>query len=770
MLLSSRPRKPRAIWGEWARRALCGALFVLSVSACSKSKESEPSAETVSASAKKNAPPADSLLQTEQKLFDLSSACELYHRGLVLDFSDEQTRAYEGFRLQKSEELSFSERSGVRLRKLDRLATSFDFWWTDESSSLEVTGLVQALGSDRLGISIDDRRVGTLRLKPGALQPIELRLREWNLSPGRHRLTIHLSRTAKVPPSAEIAWLRLGTQPRRHEADRPPARQDVFTEVTIGQERKRSIVLREGGSLRCPLWIAEPRRKLVGSVGIWGQGTGEVEILARQESGARRLLTTISFDQDDPEEFRPFEVELDNEEPGFFELEFSAPRLSSGVRAAFGEPTVVETRRVGERAAPAQRAFLFVLSGLSREDAPPRTLAQGLPAVHRLTQDAVYVPGYRTTSTSGSATLATLLSGLPPWKHGVGDTRTRFPENAVLLAERIQEAGIRTGMFTGVPTSSAAFGLDRGFEIFEEISPIQDLPAIEPLRRARAWVEALLDKEERVFTVVHLRGGHPPFDIPREEARDLPPAEYGGDLEPRRTSFQLGQLRQRKRAGQRILPEEDWVRLQAMRKRALLDQNAALHSFLQMLRERGVSQDSLIIVMGDVSSGSPPNIPYDERAPLTEDFLTVPLWIQFPERYGASRSFSGTFAPEDVFATILTALSKEEAPTGIDLGEPLAESAARRRTHIAYRAGRYATRLGPHLLLGEEGQVPRLCRVDWDPQCTLDRKERDALYVRALWFRTFAELSPALLPVGEPESLPESVQAALTVWSGEPSP
>ena len=75
--------------------------------------------------------------------------------------------------------------------------------------------------------------------------------------------------------------------------------------------------------------------------------------------------------------------------------------------------------------------------------------------------------------------------------------------------------------------------------------------------------------ESPLLVFVHLRGGHAPFDISKDVARELPPAEYGGDLSPRRAAIQVAEVRTRSHPARRRIPEEDWVRLGAMRKAAL---------------------------------------------------------------------------------------------------------------------------------------------------------------------------------------------------------
>jgi hypothetical protein len=327
-------------------------------------------------------------------------------------------------------------------------------------------------------------------------------------------------------------------------------------------------------------------------------------------------------------------------------------------------------------------------------------------------------------------------------------------------------------MFSGVPTTSGAFGFDSGWDEFEAISPVKDEPASAPLERATAWLETELGEEraERRFVMVHLRGAHPPWDLTKEEAARLPPEEYGGLLDPRRGGIILGRLRGRRAAHQRRIAEEDWIRLAALENEALAKQDAALRKLLTLLKKKNEWDSTLIVLAGDVARGEGPEPPYHPAAPLAEDKLLVPLIVKFPSGSLAGKQSDTRVTSVDVAVTVLRALRLEPPPqmAGRDLFqsasgvEPLAG-----RAYIATLGDRYATRFGRFRLAGQLGQVPELCAMDVDPACVEDLLEKKPLAAQAGWLWTYRALSTASDKKAgqrEPASIDPATGAALTVW------
>ncbi|MEO8501683.1 MAG: sulfatase-like hydrolase/transferase, partial [Vicinamibacteria bacterium] len=118
---------------------------------------------------------------------------------------------------------------------------------------------------------------------------------------------------------------------------------------------------------------------------------------------------------------------------------------------------------------------------------------------------------------------ANILSGQLPLIHGVHDnTGFRFPADLPTIATRLKALGFHTGAFVSAFVLDSRFGLDRGFDVYddrttgiESQSPfrVPDRLGPETVAAAKAWIDAQGDSQ--YFAWVHLYDPHYPY-IPAE--------------------------------------------------------------------------------------------------------------------------------------------------------------------------------------------------------------------------------------------------------------
>jgi hypothetical protein len=418
---------------------------------------------------------------------------------------------------------------------------------------------------------------------------------------------------------------------------------------------------------------------------------------------------------------------------------------------------------------------LVVASGVHRELLPPFEGTRRLRHINALAEASARFPGYRVPTTVVGGVMATLLSGLPPRAHALESPKARLPRQVLTLGDRIREASGESAFFTGVPHTRAAFGFDRDWNQFEEFSPVNDVAASAPLERAKVWLERTIarDREVSRLLVVHVRGGHPPWDLSRDEVAELEPREYMGLLEPRRGGIILNTIRNHQRPAQRRLQPPDWVRLKALQLGALQKQDAALGALIELLEREQLWNDTLFAFAGDVAMGDQPEAPFGAARPLTEDRLLVPLWIKFPGgRFGGSE-VPAPVASTDVAATLARALGIRLPAelAGIDLFR-LADGAgpALARPLIATLGREYSLRFGPWLLRGQSPKTPTLCELAIDPACVHDVFDRSPLAAESSWRTAFEvhrrerSLESAGGVAPEAALLDRDTAAALQVW------
>lgn len=327
-------------------------------------------------------------------------------------------------------------------------------------------------------------------------------------------------------------------------------------------------------------------------------------------------------------------------------------------------------------------------------------------------------------------------------------------------------------MFTGVPTTFRAFGFDTGWDTYEMVSPVVDEPATGPLQRASAWLDVELEEAPDTLrlAVVHVRGAHPPWDIPKSTASELKPHDYDGLIDPRRGAITIGEIRARHRGAPRYLRQADWVRVRELEQRALQRQDIGLSSLLRVLRKRDVLTKTLLIAVGDVGPGSPPEAPYAPAGELSEGRLNVPLFVKFPgDRAGSKVDVHASAV--DIASTVLSelGLAVSEPYTGLNLfdlshfGDPPSG-----RPQLATLGPDYSTLVHPFRLNGKIGYLPNLCRLNVDPGCAFNAVDDHPIAGRALWYWTYSQQNQmralAATTAREPAQIDPETAAALTVW------
>lgn len=120
---------------------------------------------------------------------------------------------------------------------------------------------------------------------------------------------------------------------------------------------------------------------------------------------------------------------------------------------------------------------------------------------------------------------ASILTGVYPFEHGIHDNAGyRLPEDSLTLAALLRAEGFATGAFVGAFPLDSRFGLDNGFDVYDDQFggaegrsdfTLAERPAEAVVEAARAWIES---QAGRWFAWVHLFDPHaayqapPPFD------------------------------------------------------------------------------------------------------------------------------------------------------------------------------------------------------------------------------------------------------------------
>jgi len=161
------------------------------------------------------------------------------------------------------------------------------------------------------------------------------------------------------------------------------------------------------------------------------------------------------------------------------------------------------------------------------------------PAIDRLAASGVRFADAHAHNVITLASHANILSGRYPTDHGVRDNAGfRFPTGVDTLATLLKARGYRTGAFVSAYPLDSRFGLDRGFDVYDDsFVDAQPRPAfLEQERRgaetvalARRWLDAGA-KDQPSFCWVHVYEPHFPYAAPEPFASRFSGDPYLGEV------------------------------------------------------------------------------------------------------------------------------------------------------------------------------------------------------------------------------------------------
>lgn len=139
-----------------------------------------------------------------------------------------------------------------------------------------------------------------------------------------------------------------------------------------------------------------------------------------------------------------------------------------------------------------------------------------------------------------------ILLGLTPPAHGVSEnSKSIVPGEFLSLAELLKSRGYATGAFVSSFSLDSRFGLDQGFDVYDDAYPskpapglpFSERPAAKTLAAANAWLDT---QKGRWFCWVHLWDPHAPYEPPPPYDAQYKDDPYSGEVAY--VDAQLGRL------------------------------------------------------------------------------------------------------------------------------------------------------------------------------------------------------------------------------------
>jgi arylsulfatase A-like enzyme/Flp pilus assembly protein TadD len=219
---------------------------------------------------------------------------------------------------------------------------------------------------------------------------------------------------------------------------------------------------------------------------------------------------------------------------------FAAVAALAGLMLAAAPPPKPHPRPAAAASAPSRDIVLITIDTL-RADAPGfsgNAKAQ-TPVLDRLAAQGRVFTNAHAHNVVTLASHTNILTGLYPFQHGVRDnTGFRLAAGFPTLATVLHDAGYATGAFVGAFPLDSQFGLDHGFDVYDDHYPkgshvtefyLPERRGDEVVRLALAWWRAQAGKKPR-FLWVHLYDPHAPYEPPEPFASRFKTNLYLGEV------------------------------------------------------------------------------------------------------------------------------------------------------------------------------------------------------------------------------------------------
>jgi arylsulfatase A-like enzyme len=765
--------------------AVASVVLAMLVGACSSRKDAKPREEPVSPTSRpesapvpappaRGAPPQAVVID----IADPKAPCVFGYHGPVLDLSTPLAAAELGWKLRPAS-VEWIEHEGSSWAAIHGNSVAVDFFVVLPvdvmgDGPLGGTPFVQARlrgGAARsVSFYLNGHAIGSASVRRGETRIVAIKGAAALPVSGSNELTLRFSGVAKAStePSLEIEWVHLGVgEPDPLYA--APIRKDSWVSRSFAGQPARALSLRGPGFARCEGWL--PAGSVVEArASLEGAGAADAEIRVVRDRVPPTVIGTMHLDATDTSaRVRTWPVG-DIGVPGTLgAIELSVVRATKGARVVFGEPRVLAPSAApapppSPASPPAHGVVLVVMSQVGARSLAPYGGTLATPAITQLAASGVIFDASRATTGVSNGAVGSMLTGLSARDLGTVDGDSRLPRGATTVADAVGQAGIASAFFTANPLTSSGYGFDRGWSHFEAAPPTDEAPAARVFDAAIRWLDE--HHKSPFLLVIHARGGHPPWDVPLEKIKGLPPEGYTGGLDARHAGELLG--RSARTPGSYRFDDADRARAGALYTAALEAEDEGFGRLMRALRASGDLDSTTVILTSDVGLNEGARIPFAESESLEESALTTPLIARWAHEPPSGRHVPAATTSEDIASTVLAAFGLPAPVTfrGKDL-HALADGAqdTPSRPLLAADQDRFSLRWGAFVSSGVRDRETKLCDLSLEAACVTDVRESYPLASRLLHqnlFRGLVESKPSF--AREPAALDPAMQAALKAW------
>jgi arylsulfatase A-like enzyme len=248
--------------------------------------------------------------------------------------------------------------------------------------------------------------------------------------------------------------------------------------------------------------------------------------------------------------------------------------------------------------------------------------------------------------------VATLLTGWSPERHGAITHEARLPDEAPFIPEEAQEGGFQTLAFVSNGYVSESYGFGRGWSHYHSSGNVGRSRAHELVEDAFAYLDGpARDPEAPFFLYLHTTDPHYPYDPPARILADYHEGEPTLDVGNRRLLQHIDE-------GSTVLTSAQRQELIDRYDAEVAYHDEAMAALYAGLESRGLLGNTALVFVADHGEELFDHGQLGHGGPrLWDELVRVPLLIRWPD--GSARVVDDAVGHADVSATLRWAMGLE---------------------------------------------------------------------------------------------------------------
>jgi len=279
---------------------------------------------------------------------------------------------------------------------------------------------------------------------------------------------------------------------------------------------------------------------------------------------------------------------------------------------------------------------------------------------------------------------SSLFTGLFPSSHGADSGHLHLDEKFRTLAESLHDAGYRTLGYVANPWAGRQYGLDQGFDEYEEFwrktekdrMERDDAGAAELNGRVERFLAWRQDnpaaRDQPFFVFINYLEPHLPYNPPEPwRSRFLSPGTDGAAVERLRHFKHPDEVKYVLGLGG--LKEGDLNVLSDLYDGEISYIDEKVGELAAFLRARGLLDRTVLVITSDHGEAIGDHGFLDHKMSVFQELLNVPLVVRYPAAVESGQRIAEPVMLQDVYATLLglAGVPVENAPDGGDRRESI---------------------------------------------------------------------------------------------------